>query len=334
MNNKRGERLAVLGAGAWGTALAIEAHRSGCDVTLWARDAKQVEQIQHDRQNKRCLPGIQIDPAIDVTAELDEALEAHVLLLAVPAQTVRDFCEKIREKITASKPLIVCAKGIEQTTLMLMSEVVESVLPQNPVAILSGPNFADEVAKGLPAATTLACTDRHLGEELIFLFQCPMFRAYLSQDIIGAQIGGAVKNVLAIACGIAAGKGFGENARAALITRGLAEMIRLCKAKGGKKSTLMGLSGIGDLMLTCMSKKSRNTSLGMALGQGKNLKDILAGQQGVSEGVATAQSVVGLARALKVEMPICEAVNAILHQGAGIDDTISSLLHRPVRSEI
>ena len=335
MTFKQGEKLAVLGAGAWGTALAIEAHRSGCDVTLWTRNPDVIAGIHHKRENDVYLKGIPVDPAITVTDDLARAVEnADALLLVVPAQVLREFCQQLMGLIPTTMPLIICCKGIEQGSLMLMSEVVESILPANPIAVLSGPNFADEVAKGLPAATTLACTSEALSEELVFAFQCSTFRPYISFDTIGSQIGGAVKNVLAIACGIAEGKKFGENAKAALITRGLAEITRLCVAKGGRAETLIGLSGIGDIMLTCGSIKSRNMSLGFELGAGRRLSEILAERQAVTEGVATAESVVGLAEQLDVDMPICFAVNAILHQGADIDNTIKYLLHRPTGVEM
>lgn len=216
---------------------------------------------------------------------------------------------------------------------MLMSEVVASVMPSNPIAVLSGPNFADEVARGLPAATTLACEDEAKVNELSFLCQSTIFRPYVTTDIIGAQVGGAVKNVLAIAAGITQGKHFGENAKAALITRGLAEIMRLCVAKGGRQETLMGLSGVGDIMLTCGSIKSRNMSLGFSLGQGTTLEDILSERKGVVEGVATAASVVELADSLGVDMPICQTVNDILYKHKDVDAAIRDLLHRPISKE-
>lgn len=325
--------IVIAGAGAWGTALAIAAHNAGCDVTLWARNPGIVKSIKEACENSSYLPGIRIDPAINITSDIRVMEKANAIKLVVPAQHLRDFCKQLLPHVSPKIPLIICCKGIEQSSLMLMSEVVKSVMPSNPVAVLSGPNFADEVARGLPAATTLACEDEHIAKELSFLCQSMVFRPYITTDIIGAQIGGAVKNVLAIASGITQGKGFGENAKAALITRGLAEIIRLCIAKGGKQETLMGLSGIGDIILTCGSIKSRNTSLGFALGQGTPLETILSGQRGITEGVTTAASVADLSTRLDVDMPICRAVNAILYQGKNIDTAIKDLLHRPIVTE-
>lgn len=325
--------ISVLGAGAWGTALAVVASQSGATVTLWSRNPEVRDTIASAHENRRYLPGIRINPSIKVTDNLKDAAQADALVLVVPAQKLREFCQGLTPYITTRTPLILCCKGIEQDSLMLMSEVVASVLPANPVAILSGPNFADEVARGLPTATTLACEDAVVREQLAFLFRSATFRPYTSDDAIGAQIGGAVKNVLAIACGIVQGKGLGENAKAALITRGMAEMQRLAIAKGGKSKTLMGLSGMGDLILTCGSIKSRNMSLGFALGEGVALEAILSERHSVTEGVATAKSVVELARKLQVDMPICEAVNAILHENAAIEETMKSLLNRPLVME-
>jgi glycerol-3-phosphate dehydrogenase (NAD(P)+) len=231
-------------------------------------------------------------------------------------------------------PAVICAKGIETATLALMSEAVAAELPGMPVAVLSGPTFAIEVARGLPTAITLACAEPGPGQDLVEALGTPSFRPYLSDDLIGAQMGGAVKNVLAIACGIVEGRGFGDNARAALITRGLAEMTRLAMAKGGRRETLMGLSGLGDLILTASSSQSRNYSLGFALGQGQSLESILAGRHSVTEGVHTAGAVVGMARATEIEMPIAQAVDAVINGRADLDTVISALLARPFRSEL
>lgn len=323
--------IVVAGAGAWGIALAMNASNAGCDVTLWARNEEAVQHMKHSRES-HYLPGIHMPAAIAVSSDLQVVEKADAVMLVIPAQHMRAFCNRIKPYLLPKTPLIICSKGIEQETLMLMSEVVSSELP-NPLAVLSGPNFADEVARGLPAATTLACEDAHLAQELSFLCQSAMFRPYSTTDIIGAQIGGAVKNVLAIASGITQGKGFGENAKAALLTRGVAEITRLCIAKGGKQETLMGLSGIGDIILTCGSIKSRNTSLGFALGQGNTLQAILMERKGVTEGVATAASVAALAEHMHVDMPICQTVSAILHQGKDIDKAIRDLLQRPLVPE-
>ncbi|MEM7225313.1 MAG: NAD(P)H-dependent glycerol-3-phosphate dehydrogenase [Pseudomonadota bacterium] len=326
-------RLAILGAGAWGTALAQAAARAGSQVTLWGRDAALMDEIATARCNERYLPGVALEPAIEATAALEAAAEAEALLLVAPAQHTRALAERLAPLIPPSCPLVICAKGIEQGSGLLMSEVLAEALPGRPLAVLSGPTFAAEVARGLPAAITLAAEDQVLAEGLIASLGSRAFRPYLSNDPIGAQIGGAVKNVIAIACGIVAGRSLGDNARAALITRGLAEIVRLGLAKGGQRETLMGLSGLGDLLLTCSAMQSRNFSLGAALGEGRALADILAERRTVAEGVHSASSVSTLAARLQVEMPIVEAVDQVINQGAQIDQTIAGLLARPFKAE-
>lgn len=328
------QRIGIVGAGAWGTALAAVARRAGRDVTLWAREAEVVDAVNRHHENAPFLPGVRLDRAIAATDNLMTAVgRAEAIILATPAQHSRAVAEEIAPLITPDMPVVICAKGIEAGTLKLMSEVMEDVLPGRPVAVLSGPTFAGEVARGLPTAVTLAAPTRVLGEDLVAALGGPRFRPYWSDDLIGAQIGGAVKNVLAIACGIVAGRGMGENARAALITRGLAEMVRLGAAKGARAETLMGLSGLGDLVLTCGSLESRNTSVGVALAKGETLQDILDSRRSIAEGVFSAVSVVGLARRFAIEMPISEAVHAVLHGDAAIDDAIEALLSRPFKAE-
>jgi glycerol-3-phosphate dehydrogenase (NAD(P)+) len=254
------------------------------------------------------------------------------LLLATPAQFVRATVKQLAAFKSAS-PIVICAKGIDETNAKLVSEVVAEVMPGRALAVLSGPSFAIEVARDWPAALTLASADKEIGERIVETLASRHFRLYLSDDIIGAQIGGAIKNVLAVACGIVAGRGLGDNARAALITRGLAEMTRLGLALGAKAETLAGLSGLGDLVLTCSSLQSRNMSLGAALGKGQKLEDILASRMSVTEGVATAAAALALAKKHGVEMPIVTAVDAILNKKAGIEETIEALLARPPRAE-
>lgn len=321
------QRLLVVGGGAWGTALAASARRAGRDVVLWAREREVVEAINRTHENPLFLPGIRLDPAIRATEALDEPADA--ILLVVPSQHLRS----VAERLDARGPVLLCAKGIEQTTLRLMTEVAAEAMPRARLAVLSGPTFAAEVARGLPTAVTLAANDLSLGKAFIAALGTRTFRPYLSDDPIGAEIGGAVKNVLAIACGVVAGRKLGDNARAALITRGLAEMVRLAVAKGGRAETLMGLSGLGDLVLTCTALQSRNFSLGVALGEGERLADILASRRSIAEGVDSAAAVTALAGRLGVEMPITAAVDAILHRGAEIDPTIELLLSRPFRNE-
>ena len=326
-------RIGVIGAGAWGTALAMALRGAGREVLIWTRDPALADRLNSDHENPAYLPDVRLDPALRATSDLGEATGCEALLLAVPAQHLRDIVGRLASHMTDPRPLVICAKGIEQRSGRLMSEVLAEVLPGHPVAVLSGPNFAVEVARGLPAAVTLAAEDVDLGAALVEALGSRAFRPYLSDDVVGAQIGGAVKNVIAIACGIVAGRNFGDNARAALITRGLAEVVRLGRAKGARAETLMGLSGLGDLTLTCTSMTSRNYSLGRALGEGQRLDDILAGRRSVAEGVFSAAAVAGLAERHGIEMPISAGVDAVLNRGAGVDETIAALLARPFRAE-
>ena len=325
--------ISIIGAGAWGTALALAARRAGNDVTLWAYEADIVAAINDAHENTLYLPGVTLDPAIRATADLAEAASADALLLAAPAQHMRTTIAPLAGHLPPATPLIVCAKGIEQETLALMSEAVAAIFPQTPVFILSGPTFAADVAAGRPTAVTLAGSDLAAAQVLADRLSSDRFRPYSGDDVIGAQIGGAIKNVLAIACGIAEGRGFGDNARAALVTRGLAELTRLCLAKGGRAETMMGLSGLGDLVLTCTSTQSRNYSLGLALGAGRTLAEILGERYSVAEGVYTASAAVALAAKLGIEMPIATAVDAVLNKGADINVVIEALLARPLRAE-
>ncbi|MDX2027886.1 MAG: NAD(P)H-dependent glycerol-3-phosphate dehydrogenase [Alphaproteobacteria bacterium] len=326
--------IGVIGCGAWGTALAMALLRGVRQVTLWAHAPEVADSLNAKRENIQYLPGIALDPNLKVTSDLNALAGCEAWLLATPAQHVRAICKQLAKTAPASvAPVILAAKGIEQNTSALLSEVVAAELPKNPVAVLSGPSFAIEVAQGKPAALTLAVKDKALGENLVRSLVTPALRLYGTDDIVGAQIGGAVKNVLAVACGIVAGRKLGENARAAIITRGLAEMMRLGLALGGRSETMMGLSGLGDLVLTCSSAQSRNTSLGMALGEGKTLADILASRSSVTEGVTTAAAAQALAKKHNVDMPIVAAVDAILNRKADIETTIAELLARPLKSE-
>ena len=327
------ERIGIIGAGAWGTALALAARRAGREVVLWARDPDLAREIETRHQNPRYLPDIPLDEEIRATAELAEAAACDALLLVTPAQALREIATELAPHLAPARPLVVCSKGIERDSGRLMTEVLAEVLPGRAVAVLSGPTFAIEVARGRPTAVTLAAEDAALGAVLVKALGSRTFRPYLSGDIVGAQIGGAVKNVIAIACGIVAGRGLGDNARAALITRGLAEIVRLGRAKGARPETLMGLSGLGDLTLTCTSGLSRNYALGVALGDGETLDALMAGRRGVAEGVFSAGAAVALAETLGVRMPISGGVDAILNQGAPIEAAIEALLARPFRAE-
>ncbi|MFO1127437.1 MAG: NAD(P)H-dependent glycerol-3-phosphate dehydrogenase [Rhodospirillales bacterium] len=328
------ETIGILGAGAWGTALAATAARAGRRVVIQAHEAEVADAINRTHTNPFFLPDIPLDPAIGATDDpLQAVAGADAVLVAVPAQHVRGVLTQTAHVWRRGVPAVLCAKGVEHGTCALMSEVVESAVPQATVAVLSGPSFAVEVARELPTAVTLACADERAREILPQALGTTGFRIYSSDDVVGAELGGAVKNVLAIACGIVAGRGMGDNARAALITRGLAEMARLTVAMGGRPDTLMGLSGIGDLVLTCSALQSRNFSLGDALGRGERLADILASRTSVAEGVFSAAAVTEMARREGVSMPICFAVDAVLNAGADLDETIAGLLARPFRPE-
>ena len=323
----------VIGGGAWGTALAQVCARAGMSVVLQARETEVVEGIRANRENAVFLPGIRLDDAIDVTTELEDLAACDLILAVTPAQHLRPTLTALSPYARDHLPILLCAKGIEQGSLRLMTQVLDETIPNAAPAVLSGPSFAGEVARGLPTAVTLACADEALGRALAEAIATPTFRPYLSSDMIGAEAGGAIKNVLAIACGIVEGKGLGRSAHAALITRGFAEMTRMAEALGGEAETVAGLCGLGDLVLTCSSPQSRNMSVGLALGAGQSLEQALAGKLTVAEGVASAPAVRALARKLKVDTPISEAVAAILAGEVGVDEAILGLLSRPLKTE-
>ena len=327
------QRISVIGAGAWGTALAILAHRAGRDTVLWVRRAEHAEALRRARENAAYLPGVALDPAIRIETDLARALDADAVLYAQPAQHFRGFCRSAAPLWKAAV-LVIAAKGIECETGSLLNEIAAAEIPAAPTIILSGPSFAMEAARGLPTAVALAGSREDVVEGLMQALAHGAFRPYGSDDPTGVEIAGAVKNVLAIACGIVLGKGLGENARSALITRGTAEVARLALAKGGRAETLMGLAGIGDLILTSTSLKSRNTSLGFELGHGAPLAEILASRRSVAEGVTTAAAVTTLANGIGVDMPISFAVNRILKDASSIDDEVRALLSRPLKHEI
>ena len=326
-------RIGVIGGGAWGTALAAVAARAGREVTLWAREPDVVEAINGRHENRRFLPGVPLEPAIRATADLGEAADGDLLLLATPAQNLAAIAAEVVGASKGHVPGVVCAKGIERGTGALMSDALRRAAPTMPLAALSGPTFAREVAEGLPAAVSLACEDARRGAAIVEALGSPAFRPYLTDDLIGVQVGGAVKNVIAIAAGIAVGRNLGDNARAAIVARGFAELVRLAVAGGGRPETLAGLSGLGDLVLTCTSEQSRNFTLGRALGAGGRADAVLGAREAVTEGVASAPAVMTMAAGLGVEMPIAGAVHAVLHRGASIDDAIGGLLSRPFKPE-
>jgi glycerol-3-phosphate dehydrogenase (NAD(P)+) len=323
-------RVSVLGAGAWGTALANLAVRAGRDVTLWARDGDTVARLREKRESRR-LPGIRIEPQITITGDLAKAADTQAILLVVPAQALREVAGALHDLIPSGTPVIACAKGIERGTHRFMTEVVAAGAQTALPAILSGPSFAADVAGGLPTAVTLAAKEPGLAEKLSHALGSATFRPYHSTDVRGVEIGGAAKNVLAIAAGIVAGRGLGASAAAALTTRGFAELFRFGQAWGARPETLTGLSGLGDLILTCSGPQSRNYSLGLALGKGLTLSE--AGGGKLAEGAFTAPALLSLARAQNVDMPIAQAVAAVLDGSAKVDEAIEALMSRPFRAE-
>ena len=323
------DHIGVVGGGAWGTALACLARRAGRRVTLWSRDPAIADAIAREQANPVYLPGLVLEAGIEAASNLGALGSCDALLLVCPAQAVRTV---VRD-LPGSGPVVICAKGIEAASGLLMPEVLGEVLPGRPFAMLSGPSFAEEAVLGLPTAVSVATADAATGRDLARSLAAGAFRPYWTDDVTGVALGGAVKNVLAIAAGIVEGRGLGHNAAAALITRGFAEMARLGLAMGASLETLTGLSGLGDLVLTCHGPLSRNRSLGAALGKGTALGRHMEGRRQVVEGEATAPAVVARAARLGIEMPICAAVDAILHRGAALDEAIRALLARPLRRE-
>jgi glycerol-3-phosphate dehydrogenase (NAD(P)+) len=317
--------VGVIGAGAWGTALALLALRGGHRVTLVARDAASASVMTAGRENPR-LPGFRLPDELDVRDSIPG--NTDLMLWVVPTQHLRASFSRLRPPDGA---IVVCAKGVEADTHLLPLEVVRDICPASSLAVLTGPNFAHEIARGLPAAAVVASTNGELRELVLAMLGTPSFRLYGNDDPVGAQLGGAAKNVIAIAAGAVIGAGLGENARAALVTRGLSELRRLATALGGRAETIMGLSGLGDLLLTCTGASSRNFSLGYALGRGESLSNILANRSAVTEGVPTAAALV--ARAGEVELPICRAVAELLAGAKTLDQAIAQLLSRPQRDE-
>jgi glycerol-3-phosphate dehydrogenase (NAD(P)+) len=336
--------VAVMGAGAWGTAVAkvlIEAGGQDAEVRLWARRPEIAEQINSTRYNPAYLPGTQLPPGIRATSDAGQALDgARTVLLAVPAQTMRANLERWAPSVTDGATLVSLAKGIELGTLMRMSQVIISVtgVDQSQVAVISGPNLASEIAQCQPTATVVACRDSGRAVALQRMLNSGYFRPYTNSDVVGTEIGGACKNVIALACGMAAGVGLGENTAAAIITRGLAEIIRLGIALGAKGATLAGLAGVGDLVATCTSPHSRNRSLGERLGRGTTIESVLhgsadSGDGHVVEGVTSCESVLALAASYDVEMPLTDAVHRVCHRGLSVDEAMALLLGRSTKPE-
>jgi glycerol-3-phosphate dehydrogenase (NAD(P)+) len=321
-------RIAVLGAGAWGTALAAVAAQAGRQVTLWGRNGDDLTAIARSHENVRHLPGVRL-PEFAVSADLAEAARADAILLVIPAQTVRGFVAKLAH---ARAPLVLCAKGIEKNSGKLLGEVLAEAAPDAPRAILSGPSFAREVAMGLPTAVTIAA-ENGLAARLQASLSTPVFRPYASDDLVGVALGGAAKNVYAIACGVVEGLGLGENARAALLARSFAELARLGESLGARRDTLMGLSGLGDLVLSAASISSRNFAFGLALGRGAAIGDLRAPGKPLAEGVDTAPALVARGKAGGVEMPIAEAIADLLTGALTVGEAVTRLMSRRLKTE-
>ena len=326
--------IGVIGAGAWGTALAQAFSNGGREVVIWGRETEVVDAINDKNENTVFLPNVPLSKPLKATNDLHEAAAADVVLIVTPAQHLRTTLETIKDAFSEGKPLVICSKGIELDSGMLLSDIAQETLPKADIAVLTGPTFASEIAKGLPGAVTIGIKNKEKGTLLQDVLGLKNFRPYVTEDIIGTQLGGAIKNVIAIACGIVHGRQLGESARAALLTRGVAEIARLGVAMGAKKQTLLGMCGIGDLMLTASSMQSRNFSLGAALGEGKTMEEILSTRNAVTEGVHTAKATLKLAKKYAVDMPITEAVYRCLHEGLPVDDAIEEMLNRPFKYNI
>lgn len=329
-------RIGVLGAGAWGTALAAslynKAGASHAELPVWALESEVAASLASGSGNPVYLPNVPL-PKMQASSDISALAGCDAVLSVVPAQFARATLTQLAPHLAPGTPVLLCSKGIERTSLSFMTDVLKDVMPQAVPAVLSGPSFAIDVANGRPCAVTLACEDQETGTALMGAIGQPGFRPYWTDDLIGAEVGGSIKNVLAIACGIVEGLELGKSAHAALISRGFAEMTRLGVALGGKRETLAGLCGLGDLVLTCSSPQSRNMSFGLALGQGQTADEILKARKAVTEGHATAPALVALAQQHRVEMPICEAVNAILSDQITVSEAMSALLSRPYKGE-
>ena len=332
-NNQYYKKISVIGAGAWGTALAEVISRQGNKVNLWARESDVVKNINTLNTNDLYLPNTKLSKLIIAHNNLNDVLDCDLLLMVTPAQFMRSILDDLKSDLNEEVPIVLCSKGIETKTLNLMSEIAEAIIPNNTIAILSGPTFAIDVVKNKPTAVTLACKDLDIGKNIADSINLPTFRPYLSEDVIGAQIGGATKNVIAIAAGVVEGQNLGDSARAATIARGYTEINRLAVALGGKEETLSGLSGMGDLLLTCNSKTSRNFSLGIKLGQGLSVKEATNNLSSVAEGMYSARAINKLSNKLGIDMPITNAVNDLIEKNRSLDEIIDDLLSRPLKKE-
>ncbi|MEL6364637.1 MAG: NAD(P)H-dependent glycerol-3-phosphate dehydrogenase [Pseudomonadota bacterium] len=328
------QRVAVIGGGAWGTALATVLARNGRTTTLWIREPDVAREAAKTRVNAAFLPGVDLPDALEITADLAAAVaEADAIVFVAPVQFSRPLLQELAAHRPDGPPLLLCSKGIERATGAFMTDIAADLWPTDAVAALSGPSFAADVARGLPTAVTLADPDRARGERWIATVGAPTFRPYWTDDLLGVELGGAAKNVLAIACGVCEGLRLGDSAKAALMARGYAEMARLGAAIGARAETLGGLAGLGDLILTCGSRQSRNMSLGVALGEGRSMDEVLGERRSVAEGAATSEALVKLAEEKGVETPIAKAVDALVAGRVTVSDAMRSLLARPFRAE-
>ena len=326
-------RVSIIGAGAWGTALALTTFRAGLSVNLWSRSLDKVETINQRHENVYHLPGILLNPLIQATTDPSDTADADLVILAPPAQCMRSICEVFRPIWPSSTPLVLASKGIEDHSTLLMSEVVREYFPHNPILILSGPSFANDVAQNLPTALVLATETLSVSQKISSLLSSAHFRLYFSDDIVGVQIGGACKNIIAIACGIVEGLALGDNARAALVTRGLAEVSRLGCRMGAQLETFLGLSGAGDMILTSLSSQSRNHAFGLALGRGAPLAELLSSKKNLVEGVYTISGTVSLAKKNHIDMPLTFALYDLLNGCETLETLIDHLLSRPLKIE-
>ncbi len=329
-------RVAVVGAGSWGTAAAVLLASKGLSIRLWARRREQAEELRERRENRLYLPGVELPPGLAVTGELEEALEGtEVVVLAVPSHGLREVARRLIPLLPAGSTVVSLTKGLEEGSLLRMSQVLEEEgLDPRRIAVLTGPCLAIEVAQGLPTACVSASVSHEVAARVQAVFSAPSFRVYTNPDVVGCELGGAVKNVIAIAAGVADGLGYGENAKAALITRGLAEMARVGVSLGGNPLTFSGLAGMGDLVATCISRKSRNRYVGEELGKGRSLQEILAGMRMVAEGVKTSRALLDLAARVGVEVPITREVVRILYEGGDPRESVASLMLRPPKAEL
>ena len=327
------KRTAVLGAGSWGTALAVLWSKRGNDITLWGHDAERTERLHSARENSDYLPGLKLPPAIHVTSNLADCAAADLLVFVTPSVAVRSVAEQVRPFVSKDAVLLSCTKGIEHGSGLRMTEILTELFPDNTVAVLSGPNLAVEVSRDLPTATVLGCRQSECAEELQQYLGSSRFRIYSSDETTGIELGGALKNVFAIPAGVSDGFGLGDNSKAALVTRSLAELLRLGTAMGGSPTTFYGLSGAGDLIATCFSQHSRNRQVGEQLGRGRSLEQITSSMRMVAEGVPTTKSAYECARKLNIETPIIDQVYAVLYEGKQPSQALQELLGRDQKSE-